>query len=131
MQSLYGGPEQVLLRNNIKFYDNNAFITLWVTIFQLEAALLPGGPDLKEEQLLLTLDPIQSYHDRNQANGSSILTFWPQKFNKTTGLWVCDAANIGAIAADEKMFSDVVAWLLNEVGLKNDSEYLREITEGM
>lgn len=130
MTNIVGGPEKVLLRNNAKFFDNNAFITLWVTVLQLEAALLPGGPQLGEE-LSLALDAIQSYHDRNQQEGSSILVFWPQKFNETTGVWVCDSTNIGAVAADEKVLSDVLAWLLSDLGLKNDSEYVREFTEMM
>ena len=131
MLNYFGGPEQELLRNNLKFYDNNAFITLWVTVLRLEAALLPGGPELGEEEVSLTLDAIQSYHDRNREEGSSILVFWPQKFNETSGLWVCDAANIGTIAADEEVFSDVLAWLLHDLGLKNDSERLKEFTEVM
>ena len=128
MLNYFGGPEEVLLRENVKFYDNNAFITLWVTVLQLEAALFPGGPYLGEKQLSLALDAIQSYHDRNKEEGSSILVFWPQKFNETTGLWVCDATNIGAIAADEKVSSDVLTWLLNDLDLKNESERLREFT---
>lgn len=131
MQNNFGGPEQVLIRDIMKFYDNNAFVTLWVVTLQLEAALLPGGPDVGEEQLSLALDAILSYHDRNRENDSSILTFWPQTFNKTSGVWVCDAANIGAIARDEKAFSDVLTWLLNDLGLKNDSEHLKEYTANM
>ena len=131
MLNYFGGPKQELLRNNLKFYDNNAFITLWVAILRLEAALLPGGPELDEEELSLTLDAVQSYHDQNEEEGSSILVFWPQELNKTTGLWVCDAANIGAVAADEKVLTDVLAWLLSDLGLKNDSEHLKEFTEFM
>ena len=131
MLNYFGGPKQELLRNNLKFYDNNAFITLWVAVLRLEAALLPGGPELDEEELSLTLDAVQSYHDQNEEEGSSILVFWPQELNKTTGLWVCDAANIGAVAADEKVLTDVLAWLLRDLGLKNDSEHLKEFTEFM
>ena len=128
MLNFFGGPEEVLLREHVKFYDNNAFITLWVTVLQLEAALFPGGPALEEKQLSLALDAIQSYHDRNKGEGSSILVFWPQTFNETTGLWVCDATNIGTVAADEKVLSDVLLWLLNNLHLKNESEHLRELT---
>ena len=56
-------------------FDNNAFVTLWVTVMQLEAALLPGGPDVGEEQLSLALDAIHSYHDHNRQTDSSILVF--------------------------------------------------------
>ena len=131
MLNYFGGPKEVLLRDNVKFYDNNAFMTLWVTVLQLEAALFPGGPALGEKQLSSALDAIQSYHDRNRQEGSSILVFWPQKYNETTGVWVCDATNIGPIAADEKVFSDVLIWLLNDLDLRNVSEHLRKFTTFM
>jgi len=128
MINFVGGVEQQILRNYGRFYDNNAFVTLWVTVMQLEAALLPGGPDVEEDQLSLALDAIHSYHDRNRQSDSSILVFWPQKLDKSTGVWVCDAANIGAIAVDEKVMSEVLVWLLKDI---NDSEALKEFTEGM
>ena len=131
MNNIVGGPEQVLLRENLKIYDNNAFVTLWVTVLQLEAALLPSGPDLGEEQLSLALDAIASYHDRNKPEGSSVLVFWPQKFNKTTETWACSSSNLGTIVTDEKMFSDVLTALLNDLGLTMDSEYLKEFTDAM
>jgi len=131
MINFVGGVEQQILRNHGKFYDNNAFVTLWVTVMQLEAALLPGGPDMKEDQLSLALDAIHSYHDRNRQSDSSILVFWPQKLDESTGVWQCDAANIGAVAVDEKVMSDVLVWLLKDIGLTNGSEALKEFMEGM
>ena len=131
MMNSAGGIKKQILRNNGKFYDNNAFVTLWVTVMQLEAALLPGGPDPGEDQLSLALDAIHSYHDRNRQAGSSIFVFWPQKLDESTGVWVCDAANIGAVAVDEKVMSEVLAWLLKDVGLANDSEALKEFTQGL
>ena len=131
MLNFVGDIEQQILRNYGRFYDNNAFVTLWVTVMQLEAALLPGGPDVGEEQLSLALDAIHSYHDRNRQTDSSILVFWPQKLDKSTGVWVCDAANIGAVAVDEKIMSEVMVWLLKDIGLVNDSEALKEFTQTM
>jgi len=128
---MFGGPEQVLLRNNVKIYDVNIFVTLWITLIQLEAALLPGGPELREEELSLALDAIQSFNDRNKEEGSSILVYFPQKFNKTCSVWVCYGANVDPIAADEKVFSEVLTWLLSGLGLNNESEHLKEFTEHM
>ena len=35
------------------------------------------------------------------------------------------------IAADEKVFSEVLTWLLSGLGLNNESEHLKEFTEHM
>ena len=128
MFNYVGGPEQVLLRENLRIYDSNSFITLWVTIMQLEASLLPGGPTLGEQQVLMALDAIHAFHDRNREDGSSILEFWPQIFNETTGMWVNHPTNFGYLIADEEVLSNVLVWLLKDLGLKNQSEYLRELT---
>ena len=127
MFNYFGGPEEVLLRENFKIYDSNAFVTSWVTIIQLEAALFPGGPALGEEQLLLALDSLQSYQDRNRQEGSSLLVFWPQTFNETTGVWVSEAINLGNMLGDENMLNDVLISLLKDLNLKNQSENLREL----
>ena len=131
MRNVFGGPEQVLLRNNAKVYDINSYVTLFITILQLEAALLPGGPELREEELSLALDAIHSFHDHNKEEGSSIFVFFPQKFNKTCSLWVCYGANLNPVAADEKVFSEVLTWLLSDLGMNNESEHLKEFTEHM
>ena len=131
MYNFVGGPEQVLLRENVKVYDYSVYITAWITMILLEAALLPGGPDLEEEQLSLALDAITLFHDFNEPKGSSVMVFWPQEFNETTELWVQNAPNFSPILADEKILSDVMTSLLNDLGLKDDSEYLREITDNL
>ena len=128
MFNYFGGPEEVLLRETVRIYDSNAFVPLWVTILQLEAASFPGGPALGERQLLMALDAIQAFHDHNKGEASSILDFWSQTFNKTTGVWVSEAINFGDILADEKMLSDVLTWLLGDLNLKNLSEIVRELT---
>ena len=97
MFNYFGEPEEVLVRENVRIYDSNAFVTLWVTILQLEAASFPGGPALEEKQLLMALDALQAFHDRNKGEGSSIIVFWPQKFNKTTGVWVSEAINFNLV----------------------------------
>ena len=131
MFNYYGGPEEVLVRENFRIYDSNSFVTLWVTIMQLEAALFPGGPALGEKQLLKALDAINVFHDHNREEGSSILEFWPQKFNETTGIWVTNPTNFGYTVADEKVLSDVLVWLLNDLDLKNQSELLQKYTDSM
>ena len=131
MFNYFGEPEEVLLRENLKIYDSNAFITQWITVLQLEAALFPGGPALEEKQLFNALDVIESYQDRNREKGSSMICFNPQKFNETTGLWVTEPINLAAILADEQVLSDVLVWLLGDLDLTNYSQRLREFTTEM
>ena len=131
MFNYFGGPEEVLLRENVRIYDSTPFTTLWVTILQLEAALFPSGPALGEEQLLSALDVIQSYHDRNRQEGSSTLVFWPQIFNKTTGVWVSEAINLGEMLADGKVFYDVLISLFSDLNLKNQTKLARELATRM
>ena len=127
MVNYFGKPEEVLLREKLRIYDSNVFITSWVTVLQLEAALFPGGPAMGEKQLLSALDALQPYHDCNKQEGSSILVFWTQIFNETTGVWLSAPNNFGNIIADEKVFSDVLLWLFGQ-DFKNQSELLRELT---
>ena len=54
-----------ILRREIAVFDNNAFVTAWVTILTLEAASVKNGPAPTDEQLFLALEALGTYHDRN------------------------------------------------------------------
>ena len=131
MLNFVGNPQQVLLRENIKIYDNNAFITLWITVLQLEAALLPGGPQLNEEQLSVTLEAIATYHDRNRPKGSSIIVYWPQRFSKEYGMWYSYPDNFGPMISDDITFTKVFSAVLDDLGLKNYSANVTEYNQFM
>ena len=128
MFNFNGDPVQVLLRENWKFYDNCMFVTLWTTIMLLEASLLPGGPPIGENQLMSALDAIKDYHDHNQPNGSSIMAFWLQRYNETTGVWFQDATNIGPMIRDQKIFADVGDWILNSLHIKEPERFKKFTT---
>lgn len=98
---------------------------------QLELAALPGGPGVDEEHLSLSLDAVAACHDRNKPVDSSIMSFWPQIFNETTGVWYQDQTNMGAALDIQKATVNSVATLLHDLGLNNASEYLRVISSDM
>ena len=86
-----------LLRDAISIFDNNAFVTLWISIIQLEAARFNDGPLPSDEQLLNALTAVNTYHDKNRASEDGILVFWPQTYNKTAGMWFCRPDNFGRL----------------------------------
>ena len=66
MFSYFGVPEEVLLRENVRIYDHDSNHIMGHNM-QLEVASFPGGPALGEKQLMLALDAIQAFHDRNRG----------------------------------------------------------------
>ena len=67
LQNFAGSVEAEILRDSIGVFDNNAFVTLWVSVILLEAARFKNGPSPTDKQLYLALDVLESYHDK-QSN---------------------------------------------------------------
>jgi hypothetical protein len=87
--------ELALLRDDVTIFDNNAFVTLWVSSILLEAARFRDGPLPTEDQLLNALEAINTYHDKNYIpKNNSVLVFWPQVYNETRGVWSCGPKNL-------------------------------------
>ena len=86
--------ELVLLRDIFSVFDNNAFVTLWVSSILLEAARFRDGPSPMEDQLLHALEAVNTYHDKNYVPEDGVLVFWPQIYNSTTGVWSCGPRNL-------------------------------------
>ena len=93
-ENFAGFPEAKMLRRGLEVFDNNAFVTLWVSIALLEASEIEGGPQLTDEQLELAIQALSSYHDKNLAVGNGLLVFWPQSYNSTSKEWYCDPVNV-------------------------------------
>ena len=89
-----GFPEAKMLRRSLEVFDNNAFITLWVTVALLEASLLEEGPSISDDQLDLAIQALSSYHDKNLPIGDGIMVFWPQSYNSTSKEWYCNPVNV-------------------------------------
>lgn len=86
--------ELALLRDDITVFDNNAFVTLWISSILLEATRFRGGPLPTNGQLLHALEAVNTYHDKNHAPEDSVLVFWPQVYNSTKGAWSCGPKNL-------------------------------------
>lgn len=120
-ENLQGGPDIQALRNTVKFYDVNVFVTAWVTsvlleVHRFEGSTTPALGDI-EDQLMEAISAISDYHDKNMPN-SSLVVFWPQTYNTTTKVWSCAPVNLeGVVKADEKI-TDYVHRLLKDAGLE-------------
>jgi len=75
------------------------FSTGWILTALLEANIYgKGAPFFDPSHLQLALDAINTYSDKNQ-NQTSIKTFWPQTFNRTTDTWYQEPVNIHNVIA--------------------------------
>ena len=113
-----GGPDETLLRHLLAIYDSNAFVTLWVTSMLLEAAQQPSGPQPTSTQLYHGLQALSTYHDRNYPSENSMLIFWPEKYNESTGFWSCGPANLQYLVDDALTVLDALQKMLDDLGLK-------------
>lgn len=96
-----GGPAEKALRHDFAVFDNNAFVTLWVTSILLETTRFTEGPRPTVKQLLMdAVEALSTYHDRNRPANSSIMTFWPETYNSSTDTWTQGPVNLGAMASD-------------------------------
>ena len=113
-----GGPEEALLRDAFAIFDDNDFVTLWVNCILLETTRFAEGPLPTDEQLMDGLKAISTYHDRNRPANSSIMTFWPETYNTSTGMWSQGPTNLGALVQDWMKFEAFMRNILKKVGLE-------------
>ena len=113
-----GSPEAELMRDRVGVFDNNAFVTLWVTVMLLEAARVEWGPHPSDNQLYLALEALQSYHDNNSPPGDGTMVFWPQSYNSSVKQWYCRPANVDLVARSMDKGFDMIHKLLDDLGLE-------------
>ena len=90
LQELRSGPVT-------RVFDNDMFSTGWIVTALLEANLYgKGAPVYNSYRLQIALEVLSTYNNKNDPNAAKSLlrTFWPQSFNKTTGMWFQEPINI-------------------------------------
>ena len=112
-------PEADIIRNSIKFFDNNAFVTSWISSILLEVARFDPKHHPSDEQLISAIEAVSTYQDRNYPPNSSILLFWTETYNGSTGMWTCGPVNLKGIAKDDERWADYVEKILKDIGLGN------------
>lgn len=125
-----GGPEETLLRRAFAVFDDNAFVTMWTSSILMEAGF-SGAPFPTDQHLLDALQAVYTYHDKNRPPDSSLLSFWPQSLNTSTGVWYCEPKNLAALARDyakdEKYFDEFFKIL----GLEKKWDKIRKFLDDM
>ena len=116
--AFFGDYDKTLLRREFKVFDNNAFVTLWVSSMLLEIARFSEGKQPSDKQLLNAIEAISMYHDKNYGHDTSLLVFWPQEYNETTGVWLCRPVNIGKTMDFGKKAEAVVKRMFTDIGLQ-------------
>ncbi len=129
--NLLGGPEQAFLRHFLAVFDNNAFVTLWVSSILLEASQFPGGPAVSDLQLIYALEAISNYHDKNHALNDSITIFWPQTYNSSTGEWTAFPTNVGKLLDPALNVVDEIYKILFDLGLSHLAEEIQGYVENL
>ena len=106
--------EMSWIRDKLSIFDNNAFVTLWVTTILLEVSRFQDAPLPSDRQLTDALAAVNTYHDKNRLE-DGVLMFWPQSYNSTAGIWSAGPSNLGKmqdtlisiLAYLEKIFNDL------------------------
>ena len=114
-----GGPIETLLRDQFEVFDDNGFVTEWITSTLLEVTRFSGGPRPSDEQLTNTLKALATYHDKNKPRDSSVMTFWPETYNSTTKIWSQSPLNLTPMVKDYDIFEAQILKILKKLHLEN------------
>eukprot|EP00058_Branchiostoma_floridae_P009045 XP_002594533.1 hypothetical protein BRAFLDRAFT_87756 [Branchiostoma floridae] len=128
--NFHGPPEMSLLRD-VGLYDNNAFATLWIVTCLLESHTYGTAPAPDPNRLQLAVDAINTFHSKNLP-GEAAMDFWPQVYNKTSGVWVQSPENLlQVIQLSENDFPwNTIKTILLDLGLHdlwNDVVTMQEL----
>ena len=127
IRSNFAGTREAELLRVVGIFDNNAFVTLWVSSVLLETARFQKGPPPSDDQLLRALQAIQTYHDKNYLE-RGVLIFWPQQYNETSREWFCGPENLEPQTEEfEKMMKELHK-ILDDLGLE---KFWEEVFEGI
>lgn len=93
--NFHGEPGFTALRNGYKFPDDNGFVTIFVLQALVEAAELNPEVDVKDYEMLDSLDAILTHRDRNSPIGAPLYSFWNQRLNDKGNHYETFPVNIG------------------------------------
>ncbi|GFN98999.1 hypothetical protein PoB_002550500 [Plakobranchus ocellatus] len=125
--NFHGTFDQTLMRDKVRFYDNNIFSTSYILTILLEAFSHGGAPQPSERQMLLGIDSFQDYQDKNRPYNHSIVSFWPLKYNPAKHFWQAYPANtVPYLDIIEYLPVKIIAEFLGLVGLRNMDKFFED-----
>ncbi|XP_071949300.1 uncharacterized protein [Antedon mediterranea] len=89
-----GSPFLALARDNLACYDTNSFSSIWITTVLIEAYKYGVAPRPNDDQMMLALDAISAFHNKNNPAGDGDMNFWLQIYNKTSDMWISHPENV-------------------------------------
>ena len=129
--NICGYPFAEILRNAIKFFDDNAFVTMWISSILLEITRFDSKNNLPDEQLLSSIEAISSYHDKNYPINDSILVFWTETYNSSTSMWTCGPVNLNGIAKEGEGLANYIKHILDDLGMSILWKYIEPMVDFM
>ncbi|KAJ5077229.1 hypothetical protein M0811_00549 [Anaeramoeba ignava] len=108
------------IRNDLKFFDDNFFVTAWINQILLEANKI-GKIQLDKDQLLNGVLVDDTYLDHNSP-GVPIINFWPERL--VDGKWMSYPINLVVPTEDEESFGNAIHKLLDFLGLDSLWKYI-------
>ncbi|GFO39806.1 hypothetical protein PoB_006631100 [Plakobranchus ocellatus] len=125
--NFHGTIDQALMRQRMKFFDNNVFSTCYALTLLLEAFSHGGAPQPSEEQMLLGIDSFLDYQDKNRPYNHSIFSFWPLKYDPIKRFWHANPANtLPYLDIIKYLPVETVAKILSFFGLRDIDEFLED-----
>ncbi|XP_046380058.2 uncharacterized protein LOC124151576 [Haliotis rufescens] len=120
--NFHGYPDYVLFRELFGIFDNNMFTTTYVMACLVEGRRYINstsyGPT--HEEMTNGLNAIKSHHDMNVNYSNSLMTFWPQKYNETLGVYNSYPINLNdLIKTTDAMPLNATYEFLEKLGLKD------------
>lgn len=89
----HGSEEQYLLREAFSIYDENMFATALITSCLIESFRFGKGPKPSEKTISAAVSSLEKYHNKKLNYINSLMTFWPQRYDKTHEMWKSYSAN--------------------------------------
>jgi hypothetical protein len=93
-----------ILRDHLKIYDSNFFVTSWIVENLLEAQkLAPKTFPVASSLLVNAVTALNKFQDKNHPDSDAI-SFWPQKFDSRQNTWMAYPTNLMAILGKSSNF---------------------------
>eukprot|EP01120_Amphizonella_sp_Union-15-10_P013124 TRINITY_DN6057_c0_g1_i1.p1 TRINITY_DN6057_c0_g1~~TRINITY_DN6057_c0_g1_i1.p1 ORF type:complete len:627 (-),score=103.35 TRINITY_DN6057_c0_g1_i1:45-1925(-) len=128
--NFHGEPEMTALRRDVKFFDNNMFVTNWVTQVLLEFDEF-GIISVPPSQISLSINTLVQFRDKNlpKAYTEPLYSFWQQILQN--GTWTAWPTNIAEPLVEYEDLGSVIIEFLKSIGLGFLVPTVKTIFEGL
>lgn len=83
---------------------------------------------IDNEHLSLAIDALETFHDNNQNESAvPLMTFWSQKYNKTTDTWQSAPDNLRYLIIDLDNSLQLIENVLKTLGIKNIAQLVDKL----